>query len=417
MVAMRAGDIHQASSVADNRARMTPDEQLAYLQKGAVDLIEKNDLKAKIARGKPLTIKVGFDPTAPDIHLGHTVLMRKMRHFQQLGHRVIFLIGDFTGMIGDPTGKKTTRPPLTREEILQNAETYRKQVYKILDSEKTEIRFNSEWLGALGAEGMVRLAAKYTLARILERDDFKKRFTSQQPIAIHELLYPLAQAYDSVALQCDVELGGTDQLFNLLVGRDLMREYGLEPQVVLTTPLLEGLDGVEKMSKSLGNYIGINEEPSQIFGKVMSISDDMMWKYYLLCTDLTSAEIENAKATAHPMDAKKQLAKLIIRDFHGEDAAEAAEAEFRRVFSERQLPTDIEEKTLPATEEPQLLAKVITLAGLAESNKDAQRLIAQGGVLVDDVKIDSTRHALEASAGKSYLLKVGKRRFAKVTFI
>jgi tyrosyl-tRNA synthetase len=394
---------------------MNLDEQLAYLAKGAVDLIEKNDLKTKISRGKPLTIKVGFDPTAPDIHLGHTVLMRKMRHFQQCGHRVIFLIGDFTGLIGDPTGKKATRPALTKEEVLQNAETYRKQVYKILDPVKTEIRFNSEWLGALGSEGMVRLAAKYTLARMLERDDFKKRFTSQQPIAIHELLYPLAQAYDSVALQCDVELGGTDQLFNLLVGRDLMREYGLEPQVVLTTPLLEGLDGVEKMSKSLGNYIGINEEPSQIFGKVMSISDDLMWKYYLLCTDLSPAEIDVVK-TSHPMDAKKQLAKMIIHDFHGDEAADAAEAEFRRVFSERQVPTDLEEKSLPSSDEPQLLAKVITLAGLAESNKDAQRLIAQGGVLVDDVKVDSTRYALEANAGRSYLLKVGKRRFAKITF-
>ena len=395
---------------------MTPDEQLQYLAKGSVDLIEKNDLKAKIARGKPLTVKVGFDPTAPDIHLGHTVLMRKMRHFQQLGHRVIFLIGDFTGMIGDPTGKKATRPALTREEILQNAETYRKQVSKILDPEKTEVRFNSEWLGALGSEGMIRLAAKYTLARILERDDFRKRYEGHQPIAIHELLYPLAQGYDSVALQCDVELGGTDQLFNLLVGRDLMREYGLEPQVVLTTPLLEGLDGVEKMSKSLGNYIGIDEEPGQIFGKVMSISDEVMWKYYLLCTDLAPAEIETIKSASHPMDAKKNLAKVIIRDFHGEDAAEAAEAEFRRVFTERQVPTDVEEKTLPASSEPMLLSKVITLGGLAESNKDAQRLIAQGGVLVDDVKIDSTRYALDASAGKSYLLKVGKRRFAKVTF-
>jgi len=400
---------------------MTPDEQLSYLAKGSVDLIDHKDLKAKLARNKPLTIKAGFDPTAPDIHLGHTVLIRKMRHFQQLGHRVIFLIGDFTGLIGDPTGKKATRPALTKEEVLQNAETYRKQVFKILDPEKTEIRFNSEWLGALGAEGMVRLAAKYTLARILERDDFRKRYTSQQPIAIHELLYPLAQGYDSVALQCDVELGGTDQLFNLLVGRDLMREYGLEPQVVLTMPLLEGLDGVEKMSKSLGNYIGINEEPSQIFGKVMSISDEVMWKYYLLCTDLTPAQVEDLKASMHPMDAKRLLAKHIIRDFHplrpnAADAAEEAEAEFRRVFSDRQVPTDIEEKSLAASSEPQLLAKVITLAGLAASSKDAQRLIAQGGVLVDEVKIDSTRHALDASAGKSYLLKVGKRRFAKVTF-
>ena len=396
-------------------------ESLEYLAKGTVDLIEKADLKAKIERGKPLTIKVGFDPTAPDIHLGHTVVIRKMRHFQQLGHRVIFLIGDFTGLIGDPTGKKATRPALSKEEVLQNAETYRRQVYKILDPEKTEIRFNSEWLGALGAEGMVKLAARYTLARILERDDFRKRFDARQPIAIHELLYPLAQGYDSVALKCDVELGGTDQLFNLLVGRDLMREYGLEPQVVITMPLLEGLDGVEKMSKSLGNYIGIDEEPGQIFGKVMSISDALMWKYYTLCTDLTPAQVSETRTRVesgevHPMDAKKTLAKSIIRDFHDPEAAEAADAEFRRVFSERQAPADLEEKTLPAAAEPQLLAKVITAAGLAESNKDAQRLIAQGGVLVDDVKVDTTRFALEATAGKSYLLKVGKRRFAKITF-
>jgi len=400
---------------------MNLDEQLEYLAKGSVDLIEKGDLKAKIGRGKPLTVKVGFDPTAPDIHLGHTVVIRKMRHFQQMGHRVIFLIGDFTGLIGDPTGKKATRPALSREEVLLNAETYRRQVYKILDPEKTEIRFNSEWLGALGAEGMVRLAAKYTLARILERDDFRKRFDNHQPIAIHELLYPLAQGYDSVALKCDVEMGGTDQLFNLLVGRDLMREYGQEPQVVLTMPLLEGLDGIEKMSKSLGNYIGIDEPAGQIFGKVMSISDDLMWKYYLLCTDFTPAQVKEHRARVesgevHPMEAKRELAKSIIRDFHDPAAAEAAESEFRRVFSERQAPAEIEEKTLPAGVEPQLLARIITTAGLAESNKDAQRLIAQGGVLVDDVKVDSTRHALEATAGKSYLLKVGKRRFAKITF-
>ncbi|MDP9194182.1 MAG: tyrosine--tRNA ligase [Acidobacteriota bacterium] len=400
---------------------MTIDEQLEYLAKGSVDLIEKNDLKAKILRGKPLTVKVGFDPTAPDIHLGHTVVIRKMRHFQQMGHRVIFLIGDFTGMIGDPTGKKATRPALTREEIMANAETYRRQVFKILDPETTEVRFNSEWLGALGAEGMIKLAAKYTLARILERDDFRKRFEAKQPIALHELLYPLSQGYDSVALKCDVEMGGTDQLFNLLVGRDLMREYGQEPQVVLTMPLLEGLDGIEKMSKSLGNYIGIDEEPGSIFGKVMSISDDLMWKYYLLCTDLTPAQVAERRQRVesgqqHPMEAKKELAKSIIKDFHDESAAEAAEAEFRRIFSERQAPTDIEETALPASDETQLLAKVITSAGLAESNKDAQRLIAQGGVLVDDVKIESTRHSIEATAGKSYLLKVGKRRFAKITF-
>lgn len=400
---------------------MTLDEQLEYLAKGTVDLIEKNDLKAKMTRGKALTIKVGFDPTAPDIHLGHTVVIRKMRHFQQLGHRVIFLIGDFTGLIGDPTGKKATRPALSKEEVLANAETYRRQVYKILDPEKTEIRFNSEWLGQLGAEGMVRLAAKYTLARILERDDFRKRFDARQPIAIHELLYPLAQGYDSVALKCDVEMGGTDQLFNLLVGRDLMREYGLEPQVVITMPLLEGLDGIEKMSKSLGNYIGIDESPDQIFGKVMSISDSLMWKYYTLCTDLTPAEVDALRTQVesgalHPMEAKRGLAKSIIRDFHNPEAAEAAEAEFKRIFSERQAPTDLEEITLAAVPEPQLLSKIITLAKLADSNKDAQRLIAQGGVLVDEVKVDSTRHALDSNEGKSYVLKVGKRRFAKITF-
>jgi tyrosyl-tRNA synthetase len=401
---------------------MNVQEQLDYLAKGSVDLIEKKDLQAKIERGKPLTIKVGFDPTAPDIHLGHTVLIRKMRHFQQLGHRVIFLIGDFTGMIGDPTGKKATRPALSREEIAANAETYKQQVFKILDPVKTEVRFNSEWLGALGSEGMIKLAAKYTLARILERDDFRKRFDAHQPIAIHELLYPLAQGYDSVALNCDVELGGTDQLFNLLVGRDLMREHGQEPQAVLTVPLLEGLDGIEKMSKSLNNYIGIDEPPAQIFGKVMSISDALMWRYYTLCTDLTPAEVTALRRQVesgeqHPMETKKALAKSIIRDFYDESAAEAAEAEFRRIFSERQAPTELEETTLPASAEPLLLSKVITMAGLAESNKDATRVIAQGGVLVDNVKVDSTRHALDASAGKSYLLKVGKRRFAKVTFI
>jgi len=395
---------------------MTLDEQLAFLAKGAVDLIERNDLKAKLSRGKSLTIKVGFDPTAPDIHLGHTVVMRKMKHFQQLGHRVIFLIGDFTGMIGDPTGKKATRPPLTTDEILQNAETYKQQVFKILDPVKTEVLFNSEWLGALGSEGMIRLAAKATLARILERDDFKRRWEGHQPIALHELLYPLAQAYDSVALKCDVEMGGTDQLFNLLVGRDLMREYGLEPQIVLTMPLLEGLDGIEKMSKSLCNYIGISEEPRSMFGKVMSISDDLMWKYYVLCTDLTPAEIEAKKNENQPMNAKRALAKSILRDFHSAEAADEAEAEFTRIFSERQAPSEVDETTLPASQEKQFLTKVIVAAGLAETNKEAQRLVAQGGVLVDDEKVDDSRATIDASAGKSYLLKVGKRRFARVTF-
>ncbi len=395
---------------------MTPDEQLAYLEKGSVDLIDKKDLLAKLGRGKPLTVKVGFDPTAPDIHLGHTVVMRKMKHFQQLGHRVIFLIGDFTGMIGDPTGKKATRPPLTPEQIQSNAETYKQQVFKILDPQKTEVMFNSKWLGALGAEGMVRLAAKYTLARILEREDFRKRFEAHQPIAIHELLYPLAQAYDSVALKCDVEMGGTDQLFNLLVGRDLMREYALEPQVVLTMPLLEGLDGVDKMSKSLGNYIGIDEEPQAMFGKVMSISDELMWKYYTLLTDLTPAQIAEIRAENRPMDSKRRLAKTIITDFHDATAADTAEQEFRRVFSERQAPTDIEEVKLPSASDPQFLTKVIVAARLAESNKEAQRIVAQGGVLVDEARVDDPKHTLDASAGKTYVLKVGKRRFARVRF-
>jgi tyrosyl-tRNA synthetase len=395
---------------------MNLNEQLDYLAKGAVDLIDRADLKSKLARGKPLTVKVGFDPTAPDLHLGHTVVIRKMKHFQQLGHRVVFVIGDFTGMIGDPTGKKITRPPLTHEEIEENARTYERQMFKILDPKKTEVRFNNEWLGALGSAGMVKLAAKYTLARMLERDDFRKRFDAHQPISIHELLYPLAQAYDSVALKADVEMGGTDQLFNLLVGRNLMREYGLEPQVVLTTPLLEGLDGVEKMSKSLGNYIGITEDPQSIFGKVMSISDDLMWKYYTLCTDLAPAQIAKLRAENRPMDAKRQLAKLIITDFHDAAAAEKADEEFRRIFSERQAPTDMEEKTLPAASEPQFLTKVIVAAGLAPTNKEAQRLVAQGGVLVDEAKVDDPKHTIDARRGRSYLLKVGKRRFARVRF-
>ncbi|HMC20446.1 MAG TPA: tyrosine--tRNA ligase [Thermoanaerobaculia bacterium] len=394
---------------------MNIDDQVEYLAKGSVDLIDRKDLRAKLARGKPLTVKVGFDPTAPDLHLGHTVVIRKMKHFQQLGHRVIFVIGDFTGMIGDPTGKKITRPPLTHEEIEENARTYERQVFKILDPKKTEVRFNNEWLGALGSAGMIKLAAKYTLARMLEREDFRKRFDSHQPISIHELLYPLAQAYDSVALKADAELGGTDQLFNLLVGRDLMREYGQEPQVVLTTPLLEGLDGVDKMSKSLNNYIGITEEPQSIFGKIMSISDALMWKYYLLCTDLTPAEIETWKN--RPMEAKRHLARLIITDFHGAEAAQAADEEFRRVFSDRQAPSEIEEKTLPASKDPQFLTKIIVAAGLAPTNKEAQRLVAQGGVLVDDARVDDPKQTIDSRRGKSYLLKVGKRRFARVTFV
>jgi tyrosyl-tRNA synthetase len=400
---------------------MTSSEQLDYLAKGTVDLIEREDLRAKLASGRPLTVKVGFDPTAPDLHLGHTVVIRKMRHFQLLGHRVIFLIGDFTGLIGDPTGKKATRPALTREEIEANAETYRRQIFKLLDAEKTEVRFNAEWLGKLGSDGMVRLAAKYTLARILERDDFRRRYESHQPIALHELLYPLAQGYDSVALEADVELGGTDQLFNLLVGRDLMREFGLAPQVVLTLPLLEGLDGIDKMSKSLGNYIGIDEEAGQIFGKVMSVSDDLMWKYYTLCTDLTPSEVAEKKSGVdtgelHPMEAKRALARSIVADFHGEAAGEAADAEFRKVFSQRELPTDIEEKELEASG-PMSVTKLLTLAGLAPSGSEAKRLVVQGGVSIDDERVSTPASTVDASLGRSYLLKVGKRKFMRVTFV
>ncbi|MBI2213570.1 MAG: tyrosine--tRNA ligase [Acidobacteria bacterium] len=412
-------------TTSDSAAALSLDEELEFLRKGCVDLIEPADLKAKLKRareqGKPLLVKVGFDPTAPDIHLGHTVVIRKMRHFQQMGHRVVFLIGDFTGMIGDPSGKKATRPALTRDEVMANAETYRRQIYKLLDPVTTEVRFNSEWLGTLGAEGMVRLCGKYTLARIMERDDFRKRWESHQPISMHELLYPLAQGYDSVALQCDVEMGGTDQLFNLLVGRDLMREYGQEPQVVLTMPLLEGLDGIEKMSKSLGNYIGIDEAPDAIFGKVMSISDDLMWKYYLLSTDRTPGQIEELRAEVangklHPMDAKRSLAKSIIADFHDAEAAERAEAEFRRIFSERQAPTDIETVTLEAGEGVMAVAKIVVAAGLAPSNSEARRLLEQGGVYVDDAKVADVKSALACTAGKSYLFKVGKRRFARISF-
>ncbi len=300
---------------------MKPQEAFAYLTRGAVDVVTADALKAKLALGRPLTVKVGFDPTAPDIHLGHTVLMRKMKHFQDLGHRVIFLIGDFTGMIGDPTGKSKTRPPLTPEEIERNAETYKKQAFKILDPAKTEIRFNREWLGALGSDGFVKLAATYNVARMLERRDFRQRFEAGQPISIHEFLYSLAQAYDSVFLKADVELGGTDQLFNLNVGRDIMPSYGLEPQVVLTTPLLEGTDGVDKMSKSLGNYIGVTEPPETMYAKLMSISDDLMWRYYVLLTDLSAAELLAEQAAGRPMASKMALGRRIVADFHGEDAA------------------------------------------------------------------------------------------------
>ena len=393
-------------------------EQMAYLRKGAEHLIEPAELEAKLRRGKPITVKVGFDPSAPDIHLGHTVVMRKMRHFQELGHRVVFLIGDFTGLIGDPTGKKATRPQLTRDEVLANAETYKRQAFKILDPETTVIDFNSRWLGALGAEGFIRLAGKYTLARIMERDDFTTRWKAGEPIAMHELLYPLAQGYDSVALKADIEMGGTDQLFNLLVGRNLMREYGLEPQVVLTLPLLEGLDGVEKMSKSLGNYVAVEDPPDEMFGKLMSVSDVLMWKYYTLLTDLTPAEIETKKnkvadGSLHPKQAKVDLAKTIIAGFHSREAAETAHEHFEHVFSQRQIPDDIPVAHLALNEE-HLLVKVLKEAGLAASNGEARRLIAQGAVEMDGERISDPEFRLKSAGKKDSVFKVGKRKFLRV---
>jgi tyrosyl-tRNA synthetase len=390
-----------------------------------VDLTTEEELRRKLGRsraaGSPLTVKVGFDPTAPDIHLGHTVLLRKMRQFQDLGHRVIFLIGDFTGLIGDPTGRSKTRPPLTREEIEANAETYRRQCFRVLDPEVTEIRFNSEWLGPLGSEGFIRLAAKYNVARMLERKDFRARFQAGQTIAVHEFLYPLAQAYDSVALRADVELGGADQLFNLNVGRDIMPDYGLEPQVILTVPLLEGLDGVEKMSKSLGNYVGVEEPPREILGKLMSISDELMWRYYLLCTDVSEEGIEEMKRlvasrTLHPMRVKEGLAMRIVSAFHSEAAAREALEEFRRVFGKKETPDDVPETRFAAGDGKVFLPKLLVTLGLASSNGEAMRLIQQGGVQLDGRKLAPTTRELAVSPGASHLLKVGKRRFARVSF-
>ncbi len=358
--------------------------ELELLRRGAVNLIEEDDLVRKIARG-PLTVKVGFDPSAPDIHLGHTVVLRKMRHFQDAGHRVVFVVGDFTGMIGDPSGKKSTRPQLTRGEIEANARTYTEQAFRILDAKKTAVEFNSRWLSPLGAEGFIRLASKITVARILERDDFQKRWTARQPIALHELFYPLAQGYDSVALKADVELGGTDQLFNLLLGRDLMREEGLEPQVVMTLPLLVGLDGVEKMSKSLGNAIGIQEPPAEIYGKLMSIPDRLLWNYFELLTDVPAEEIAARRkrieaGEENPKNAKSDLARIVTAQFHGEEAATRAGEDFRRAFSRGELPEEIEKTELPAGETS--AARVLVAAGLAASMREARRKIAEGALAV-----------------------------------
>ena len=404
---------------------MTIDEQLAYLRKGTVEIIREADLKAKLEKsaktGKPLRIKLGADPTAPDIHLGHTVVIRKLRAFQELGHTVIFLIGDFTGLIGDPSGKSATRPQLTRDEINANAETYKEQIFKLLDPEKTEIRFNSEWMDQLGSDGFIRLASHVTVKQILERDDFAKRLKDEKPVALHELLYPLTQAYDSVALQADVELGGTDQKFNLLLGRNLQREYEQESQVAMITPLLEGTDGVQKMSKSLGNYIGINEPPQEIFGKVMSISDEMMWRYYELCTDLTPVEIESKKSTAqrnslNPRDLKVELAKRIVSDFYSPSDANEAEEEFVRRFRNKEIPDQVEEVSLSLNREGWDLSELLVGAGLAASKGEARRLIQQGGVSVDGERQTNTSLPALGTEASSVLLKVGKRRFVRVFF-
>lgn len=401
------------------------EEQLELLRRGAVDLVTIEELKRKLAAsiksGKPLTVKVGFDPTAPDIHLGHTVLLRKMRHFQDLGHRVVFVIGDFTALIGDPTGKSATRPLLTREEIADNADTYRRQCFKVLDPEATEIRFNSEWLEELGSVGFVRLASRYNVARMLERKDFKTRYQAGQSISMHEFLYPLAQAYDSVFLEADVELGGTDQLFNLNVGRDIMPSYGLEPQIVLTTPLMEGLDGVEKMSKSLNNYVGIDEAPKEIFGKLMSVSDELMWRYYELCTDVSLDAIEQMKRLTregglHPKKVKEGLAMRIIADFHGESAAKEAYGEFQRIFREGGTPDDVPEHASTVEQGKAFLPPLLVSAGLAASRSEANRLLKQGAVQVDGKKVPAGTLELPARSGESWLLKVGRRRFARIRF-
>jgi len=406
------------------------DEQLAYIKKGSAEIIRESELRAKLeksrASGKPLRIKLGMDPTAPDLHLGHTVVLRKLKHFQDLGHTAIFMIGDFTGMIGDPTGRSVTRPPLTREQIEQNAETYKAQVFKILDPQKTVVDFNRRWFGQFTADDFVRLTAKYTVSQILEREDFHKRFQSEKPIAIHELLYPLVQGYDSVALEADVELGGTDQKFNLLVGREMQRAYGQESQVVLTTPILEGLDGVQKMSKSLGNAIGIHEPPLEMYGKVMSISDEMMWRYYELLTDLQVAEIDSYKKLQRPMESKKELASRIVSDFHSPAAASAASEGWTRQFQFRQTPLTLEQAQvnyediaanwLPGTpipaDAPIKVDKLVQKVGLASSVTEASKKRAQRAVRIDDVVVLDPIYLLGAFP-KSLTVQLG-RKFRQV---
>ncbi len=397
---------------------MTPEKQLEIIKRGTAEIIGEEQLLEKLKNGKKLKVKAGFDPTAPDLHLGHTVLLWKLRDFQELGHEVYFLIGDFTAMIGDPTGKSETRPPLTREQVLKNAETYAKQVFKILDPEKTVVVFNSEWLGEMSASDLIKLASKYTVARMLERDDFAKRFKEQRPIHIHEFIYPLLQGYDSVVLKADVELGGTDQKFNLLIGRHLQREYGQEEQTCIMMPILEGLDGVQKMSKSLGNYIGILEPPEEQFGKVMRISDELMWRYYKLVTRVPEEEIEKMKkaveeGTLHPMEAKKRLAETIVKTFHGEEAAQKAREHFEKVFSKREIPENVPEPQITIPENPVWLPRLLKEAGLVKSTSEGRRQIKGGGVRINGEKITDDTVKIDALK-EEFILQVGKRRFAKI---
>ena len=409
------------------------DEQLTYLKKGSAEIIREADLRSKLeksrATGKPLRVKLGMDPTAPDLHLGHTVVLRKLKHFQDLGHTAIFLIGDFTGMIGDPTGRSVTRPPLTREQIEQNAETYKAQVFKILDPAKTVVDFNRRWFGPMSSDEFVRLAARYTVSQLLEREDFHKRFQDEKPISVHELLYPLVQGYDSVALEADVELGGTDQKFNLLVGRELQRSYGQESQVVLTTPILEGLDGVQKMSKSLGNAIGIHEPPLEMYGKIMSISDEMMWRYYELLTDVQVAEIEKMKTGTHPMQAKKDLARRIVADFHSTEAAAKAGEDWAKQFQRNEVPDDTQEIPIALTEvggyaltdgsgEARARTdRLLVRCGLATSTTDASRKVKQGSVRVNDHLLKEPYILLRKPSPATVSLRVGKQlRIATISW-
>ena len=391
--------------------------QIAELTRGTDEVLPEDGLAAKLKKGRPLVVKAGFDPTAPDLHIGHTVLINKMRQFQELGHEVVFLIGDFTGMIGDPSGKNATRPPLSPEEIRENATTYEAQIYKILDRDKTRIEFNSTWMGAMDAAGLVRLASHHTVARMLERDDFKKRYEGGQPISIHEFLYPIVQGYDSVALKADIELGGTDQKFNLLVGRQLQQDYGQEPQVVMTTPLLEGLDGVQKMSKSLGNYVGITEPPGEMFGKLMSISDDLMWRYFEVLSFRSLDDIQGLRARVedgmNPRDVKFELAMEIVARFHDDAAAAAAKQEFISRFREGAMPDDMPEITLEADGGTLGIAHLLKGAGLVSSTSEAFRMIKQGAVRIDGERVED--RSLTIDAGSTNVYQVGRRRFARVS--